>query len=151
MLSHVENRVYKEILSFLTECEPCDKPSGNKTAEKTQAVIKGMQRHLKTLETQKSNLHDLLEQGIYDINTFDKRRNRLDDEMSEVRKNIGEQNRLLGLEYSRETKPFTADTYWKLTASEKNILLKQLISEITYEKSKSEKNDEFYLQIHYLF
>ena len=158
LVEHVEKRVYDEILKFIKECEYGFELKPNMRAENICIVIQGLEKQLKTLQTQKSSLHDLLEQGVYDINTFMERKNKLQDEIFAIEKKMHEQEQFLELEQNSKTKldllPYAklaAETYWNLDAPERNKLLKQFILEIIYEKSKTERNDEFYLQVRYAF
>ena len=158
LLSHAEKRTYEEIEKFVRECEntmppkPIDKTAG------TRAILQGLERQMKTLLVQKEKLHVLLEQGVYDIETFMNRKKAVQGEIEAMESKITEQNTLLkaesGIKSKMDLLPYAKQalaTYWDLPVSEQNKLLKQFIKTLRYEKTKTELNDEFFLQASYLY
>ncbi|MBA4603285.1 recombinase family protein, partial [Thermoactinomyces sp. AMNI-1] len=65
-----------------------------------QLTIKNLQQEQKNLEIQKGRLHDLLERGIYDEETYISRSNNIANRMSEVKEGI--ENAMKGLEKENE-------------------------------------------------
>ena len=115
--------------------------------------IKNLQQELETLQNQKNQLHDLLEQGVYNVNTFIERSSLLSEKIEDVNNSIElQQNYIVQESKEKSTKlqieayRYTLEIYETLeNASEKNLLLKSIIEKIIYIKEKHEKNNNFEL------
>lgn len=107
--------------------------------DKLLAKISEMKKQLSVLSKQKDSLHDLLEQGVYDIETF-RRRDKiiknntvvLTELLTSTQAKLNEENQMLSLsQYSPVMEDFI-NYYSNLSAGEKNILLKKMLNGITY-------------------
>lgn len=110
--------------------------------------ITNIKKQIATLRTQKNNLHDLLEQGVYDIKTFTERGAHITSE-------IGKAEVLLQ-QYTQKIEDFSnypkkkeiiptiryiVDNYDDLSAAEKNTLLKKVVDHIDYRREKKPGSD----------
>ncbi|SFJ82404.1 recombinase family protein [Thermoflavimicrobium dichotomicum] len=132
-------------------------PQNNFKIELLEVTIKNHQQELKNLESQKLRLHDLLERGIYDEETFLERSKHIANRMTELREKIEQALQDLEKERLKEQAQVNIiprvehvlDLYPKLDdPKQKNALLKSILDHCTYRKEKHQRNDEFTLVIH---
>lgn len=121
----------------------------------SQTTLNNQLNELRELELQKSRLFDLLERGTYDEETFLMRSVEVSKRIEEIKICIEESK----LELERATKKSEArknfvpkikkviQLYPKANAAEKNALLKSVIAYATYNKERTQRNDEFTLDI----
>lgn len=108
------------------------------------------------LNKQKNNLHDLLEKGVYDVDTYlertqvlskktDENKNAIDStlELIESEKNININYNELAISIKLVLENYKKTDDIKL----KNFLLKSVIDEIIYFKEKDKRNAKFELDI----
>ncbi|URZ06418.1 recombinase family protein [Clostridium felsineum] len=119
--------------------------------------ISVLEKKLSTLNSQKMKLFDLLEQGIYDNNTFVERSNNLADRSNKVSTEMNSLKELLKKEDKSKnlnlSKIRDAIKEYKSSKdiTEKNQLLKSILIEAKYIKSKNQRNDDFDLQLYTRF
>lgn len=124
-----------------------DNPNDNTCNE---TIIEDLKKNIDKIELQRSKLHDLLEQGIYDVDTFLKRQeilenkkndlqNKLDNTIQEIKPND------LDISYNIQTVLEAYHTSDNI--EQKNQLLKSVISKVIYVREKGTKPDEFQLEI----
>ena len=160
ILELVEQRVIEGLEQIVNQFEFTEEQQ-DESANNIELKEKALNRQkseLTKLEKQKDNLHDLLEQGVYDINTFLERQNVVVEKMKESQSNI----ELLHAEISEEKKKennldevvpkikSVLDEYKKADdASTKNKLLKTVLNKATYRRKKEWiKKDEFKIQLY---
>jgi hypothetical protein len=131
--------------------------SANDETKVYELAIQNLMQQEKNLETQKGNLHDLLEQGVYDVPTYMERSNNIAKRLEEVREKIEENKMKLEIEKARENAKLNVipkinhilDTYYLIDdPKEKNILLKSVVDHCLYHKEKHQKNDDFTLIVY---
>ncbi|MFB4260467.1 recombinase family protein [Shouchella clausii] len=120
--------------------------------------VQNTKAELVKLERQKNNLHDFLEQGIYNIETFMERQQNVIGRIKELEEM--KQNLIKQIENEKEKELHYKDYLPKArtvlqqlnkaeTAQEKNTLLKSIIEKIEYTRDKEwKKKDHFQLEIH---
>ena len=123
-------------------------------AESLENVLRDLEKSRRTLLSQRSNLHDLLERGIYDTDTFIQRNSVISERLCNIDASMAEHSKRLN---EINQKPLTKkaptaltellSNYDLLTAAEKNALYKMLIVRIEYEHTKEQKRNEFSLDI----
>src|SRR5690606_38056831 len=122
---------------------------------KTQ--IETLQNELKTIDAQMGKLHDLLEKGIYDEETFIKRSKVLSDRKEKIQQALVENEELLQKEKKairtrKETIPkieHILDIYNDLDdPKKKNDLLKKVLEKCVYKKERHQVGDNFELTIY---
>lgn len=119
--------------------------------------IKSLESELLNLEKQKNSLHDFLERGIYDVDTYLDRSKHVSDRIQSAQEEIENSSSLLKQE---EQKQMATNTiipeieqalliYRKIESPEhKNKLLKSIIDHAVYTKEKNQRNDNFLLILH---
>lgn len=145
----------KQILAdYETTLKNHSQNENNHKKELLKNTIRGLKNNLQSLNTQKSKLHDFLEQGVYDINTFLTRSKVIADKIQAAEKSLQENERKLSeLEQTppmKEAVPILKKLlihYDNLSAAEKNLLLKQMISKIYYSHTKEQNRNECSLEI----
>ncbi len=109
---------------------------------------------MKELELQKDNLHDLLEKGIYNVDTYLERLTKLSEKIADTQKNIDETEFALSNEIQHEkarkdiipTVENVLKVYEKSNnPNEKNKMLRSVLENATYRKEKWQKGDHFTL------
>ena len=114
------------------------------TIASLEETIKRLRGEIDKLARQRDSIHDLLEQGVYDVDTFLSRGRAINDKMTATKEELSTTERQLSEVKKRITE--TADLIPQIThalelypylhtAREKNDLLKTVITKIVYEKS----------------
>ncbi|MFA9459123.1 recombinase family protein [Halalkalibacter sp. AB-rgal2] len=126
-------------------------PGLNKTLEHAE-------KDLALLEKQKTNLHDLLEQGVYDIETFMERQNIIVSKMKQLQQTAIETEESIKREMEKEKHYSTflprarsiLETIKNTDDPEHiNKLLKSIVEKVVYTRKKDWKEvDKFKLDIH---
>lgn len=159
-LEEAEAQLYDAVNKFTKKCEIKIKRQEKKRSsiEPMQAAVTRLQKRLATLEAQKNKLHDLLEQGVYSIEVFMDRKNKLEDEINSVQSAIEEQKAAIkATDHLADNKQFIENAkrmlkeYWDAVPAEKNRLLKEIITRIDYCREKGEWKNSFTLDIHFKF
>jgi len=95
-------------------------------------------------------LHDLLEQGVYDTQTFLSRQNALNQKLEELKQLEFKLKSISHINYykiSNKTIDFFS-FYWNGSSLQKNRILKALIQKIIYRKQKGAPASQFLLDIY---
>lgn len=155
----LENQVLEFLQGYMKELETelYENGEGKDNLEMLSLTqnLDSLEKELKNLNKQKLSLHDLLEQGVYDINTFIERSNYIADKVEHINKCIISTNQALEVERNKKTSneyldelKSVIDLYYKTDdANRKNLLLKKVLAKVVYYKDKSCKNDEFKIEL----
>lgn len=103
-----------------------------------------------TLASQSDHLHDLLEQGVYDTDTFLKRSQNLQKRLRNASETVRRLEEDLEHEKERDAHIFQflpscenlLEHYWSLSAQERNKALKLLIESVEYKKTVRNRRGE---------
>ena len=147
-LEKVEKTVYQILKSSLQNFENDLKLTETKEYQEKinsiNSVMADTKKQLTVLERQRENLHDLLEQGVYDIDTFTKRGQTLSSQVSKLQAIIKDsENKLHELKVFPEKEDVLPKLqhlvthYDNLAPGEKNALLKELVESIYYNRDKT--------------
>ncbi len=118
-------------------------------------ILSGIEKELKSLKKQKNTLHDLLERGIYDIDTYLERSNVIATRIKELKDRQDEYYLKQNLTVSRDPDDFIEKVkdvlrnYWSSDPATKNKLLKEIITDGTYYKQPGWKYNQFVLSLNY--
>ena len=136
-------------------------PKKNSLVALKRKALRKMQNELLTLEKQRSNLHDLLEQGVYDTATFLDRSHELGERTKQAEEDRVALEADLHLEAVREESRRTIipkverllDVYAGLpTSKAKNDLLKEVLEKVVYSREQggrwNERSDDFELTLY---
>ncbi|MBS4535358.1 recombinase family protein [Clostridium sp. D2Q-14] len=160
-LKYIEKSMLNSLKTWLVEYqeqwenENLNKVNNNKVNVYIKA-LSNLKSELKETIKQKNNLHNLLERGIYDIDTYLERSEviqnniqKLEDNIKSTQKDIKQaQNRL---KTQKDIIPKVENVlalYNKTKSPEKkNKLVKSVLEYAIYYKKKSQRNDEFTLTL----
>lgn len=106
-----------------------------------QKALEKKEQQINDLHRQKNNLHDLLEKGIYDIDTFLERQKSIVIRLKTTKEEIQQ------LEH--EIKHVLEAYYATKEIEKKNHLLKSVLEKVTYLRKKSwQRKDEFVVELY---
>lgn len=120
-------------------------------------ALKNLERELSELEKQKSRLHDFLERGTYDEQTYLERAKVLSERIENTKIAIHETTVALNEEMQRDQAQkeiipkieHILEIYPELTnPAEKNNLLRSVLEYATYRKEQYQKDDDFTLTLY---
>lgn len=160
--SVVEDYVISALKHIMSECSQNVKERAsakdNSQYLAYRAALEQVDKNLKTIEAQKEKLYDLLEQGVYDTNTFMERSNVLAEKKSVALEQkekytecIGELKNKKDVSEFIPTMQYLLNNYDALSAAEKNELYKKIIRKITYSRTREQKHNEFSANIEFNF
>jgi len=150
----VENALLQTLAAKLAKLQ-IERSSASQTSDTAQDhILAGLQRAQKKVLRQKETLHTLLEQGVYDANTYQERIGAITEQLAALEKkerSIQEVNTRTISEnnpYFSKKIQNTLDAYTAADAAQKNKMLKSIITYIEYTKMKKTKPAEFQIEIH---
>jgi DNA invertase Pin-like site-specific DNA recombinase len=159
-LALVEQKIIQHLKLIYEQFETQNKQTKSIQKEDVsykKILIEKKEEQLQEINNQKNNLHDLLERGVYDVNTFLERQQNLLDRIKSIQEEIDN----LSIEISKdeiqsrnslETMPLLLnliEEYEKSDIEEKNYLLKRVVDKVTYIRKKEWKNrDHFEIDIY---
>lgn len=146
---------------YKLEIKRQEETGNNLETDIIEKSIESINNELETLNKQLNSLHDFLEQGVYNIDTFMKRSKILNDKINIAKENKKElENKLNNISSVEESKKTIVPKVEKVleiydrleTPKEKNELLKEVIDKVVYTKKEggrwSGKVDSFTLDLH---
>lgn len=144
-VQYVEKTFLDGLREWLIEIEQMEAPVVMKSPTEPPEALQKRQltQQLATLNTQRDRLHDFLEQGIYDADTFLNRNRALTERIKQVQEDLDALN--VPSQFSREEtlrkiKPqieHVLDAWHHCTtAGEKNELARTVVSKIIYSKTR---------------
>lgn len=147
-LSLVEERLIarlKEEMDLLVQSQGKTAPQEKRAAQTRQAL----EKQIATARAQDEKLHDLLEQGIYDTDTFLSRHQALSQRIQslEAAKSKLHAPRQLDVPKMAQRLQSLFDCYQGLSPGERNALLKTVIERAVYYKEKGARPAEFRLDV----
>lgn len=148
---YVESAILNELEKKLEEFHAPAPIEPIKTADISDNAIQNIKSELTKLSTQKSNLHDLLEQGVYDIDTFISRSEIIANKISSLENQLEELLNNKPAMSNEECYIFIKNIIEAYQGSDntvlKNQLMKELIEYIIYTKEKNAQPNDFKLFI----
>lgn len=159
---YVEERLMKALQSWLKEYKlRWDKHKPEQKEDNVlqikQNALKNLERELKELEKQKGRLHDFLERGIYDEETYLERSQNLAERIENTHQDIEDTKAEIKAEKQREKAQKdiipTVENVLRLydmtdDPAEKNALLKDILEKVVYRKEKTQRGDDFTLVLY---
>lgn len=159
---YVEERLMKALQSWLKEYKlRWDKHKPEQKEDNVlqikQNALKNLERELKELEKQKVRLHDFLERGIYDEETYLERSQNLAERIENTHQAIEDTKAEIKAEKQREKAQKdiipTVENVLRLydmtdDPAEKNALLKDILEKVVYRKEKTQRGDDFTLVLY---
>lgn len=157
LISGLEKWLSKYELEWKEEIENI---TDNSTTDMLNSSIKDMESKLVLITKQLSNTFDYFEQGIYSLETFQERRNHLDNQKNILEKELDNINKELEIYKKREEniKNFVPeikhilDVYWAIDdVHTRNAMLRSVIDHVEYlktERNKKGKRDVAAFTLH---
>lgn len=131
-LADVEAEIIQALRSWLDEYKVRIEPEKKEAPD----ILPSLLKQKAAAEQQKNRLHDLLEQGVYDIDTFIHRSKLLTDRIAKLEDAIREAEKEKGKTDIIPRVEKILDKYEDATAEQKNLLLKKVLEKVIYEKRK---------------
>jgi site-specific DNA recombinase len=160
LFNRVEQRILEGLQQIVTELKIQTQAPASSTNEGLQSkkmLVKNKEEEIRQLEVQKSKLHDLLERGVYDVDTFLERQQnlmtRIDGLQEEVRNITSEiqkeevrQSTISDLLPQLQT---VLSEYQEADIESKNRLLKSVLEKATYLRKKEwTRPDQFVVHLY---
>ncbi len=120
------------------------------TVDKNIEILNAIESERKIVDSQIDKLHDLLEQGIYNIDTFLARQTVLNDKISKLNDTKNHITVPLQIDYVKMSKAIkdVLTSYDSASPQKRNMLLKSVVKQIIYSKEKGAKPNEFTLDLY---
>jgi hypothetical protein len=161
-LALVEEKIIEQLKAVLhhIEVESKRKVKNKDESSFKKILIEKKENDLKELGMQKSKLHDLLEKGVYDIDTFLERQKNISDRIQVLQEELDNLLEEVKKEEIREItkndfKPklrnvISAYERKETTVERKNELLKSILMKATYLREKEwNKKDQFKIKLYF--
>lgn len=148
-LSLVEDALISALRDQLSSLRYQVESTGESKKDTTDQEQKSIKKQIAIAKSQDDKLHDLLEQGIYDTDTFLRRHDELSKRIKALEKTLGSiqpQQKVNVSETIRKVQT-VLDLYQESNPEEKNHLLKSIVQKVVYHKKKGAKPDGFTLEV----
>lgn len=140
----IENRILDQLSEELNHYKVGSPIIPEEDKESSSQMTSTIKAELSKLESQKERLHDLLEQGIYDIDTFLNRSEIITDKINKLNEQLNELNKKKPALSDNDKAEIISSILYEYTHCEipelKNQLLKELIEYVEYSKPKDVRN-----------
>ncbi len=129
--------------------------STNESALKSSITL--LEKQLNEAHTQKDSIYDLLERGVYSLDTFTKRSKAIGLKIETLNKSISDTTAMYQKALSKKSHKdefipritTVINEYPHLkTAEDRNLLLKSVLEKVEYFKAKTSRNDDFEIRIY---
>ena len=149
-LATVEARILSSLRQWLEDYRLTWGPEIRNDSEalnlRQQAVAK-LEKEIRNLEKQRENLHDLLERGVYDTDTFLKRSRIIASRLQQAERDKKSMAAELLKERQRDASRRSLipkierllDVYDTMTPAGKNFMLKEVLEKVVYRKDVSDR------------
>ncbi|MGM0904200.1 MAG: recombinase family protein [Bacillota bacterium] len=149
-LSIVEKRVLQGVNEWYRELNfPIKNEKNNEVdVSSKELLVEKKKQEMQELSTQKNTLHDLLERGVYNIDTFVERQQNITERMNDLQKemdNVLQEIQKEQLRKMTETEMIpkikkVIEAYEDSDVEQKNSLLKDVLDKVLYRRNKDSKN-----------
>lgn len=129
------------------------KQQNDPAAVDCKKFLRDIDGKIKTVKGQLGRLHDLLEQGVYDVDTFLTRQNEVGDKLSALEQQReavlaqAQAHRQIDTKRMAEQILHVLDVYPAAEPFEKNLLLKSILAKAIYFKEKGWKPAQFEVEL----
>ncbi len=149
-LSLVESAVLDELKNTLERLRLEQKNVAQPAVDKSSEILNVIEAERKTVESQIDKLHDFLEQGVYDIDTYLARQSLLKEKIAKLADTKNAVTVTHRTDYKNVSKTIkdVLTAYDFATPQKKNLLLKSVIDKIVYNKEKGAKPAQFTLELY---
>lgn len=118
-----------------------------------QSAAKEIENQIRVSQSQKDRLHDLLEQGVYDVETYRQRMSLLEGKISDLQTQEDNIKAKIAKASKQDKRALAAkirsalDVYHTSDAMRRNMLLKSIVDHATYFKAKKSAPNDFTLAV----
>ena len=153
-LDYVEESVLNNIENKLAELK--SNRNAHKPAVDYTPILEGIDKEIATVNQQKESLHNFLEQGVYTVEVFIQRSNKLAARLEELKKERADVAAKQQAQSKEDIDLIIARIenvlrlYNSSDAPQKNKLLKSIVSGGTYYKAKGWKPTQFIVSLDYI-
>ena len=134
----VEQQFYTVLCLALNELET-SVPVKTPSLPDYDTIMSSARSEIGKLQKQLDSLHDFLEQGVYDIDTFIRRREEIQQRILDAESVIENTRRPLEYTVILEKLKTVLDNYWNGTPIERNALIKEVVARVEYIKPKGSR------------
>lgn len=142
--AYVLESLRRSLADFKVQAKSASAEQHQNELQALTSKISEIKKQITVLKNQKERLHDLLEQGVYDIETFTRRGKTIEGQIQKLQNNKkGYQDQLKELDVLPTineiipTLQRLVDNYENLSAKEKNELMKRILDCIYYKREKA--------------
>lgn len=117
--------------------------------DNTAQTLKAIERQITTAKAQDSRLYDLVEQGVYDTDTFLQRHAALSQRIADLEKARTDIRPMEQLDVPKMAERIqeVLDSYFDMDSQQRNELLKSVLEKVIYKKEPGAKPAEFHLTL----
>lgn len=148
-LSLVESALIASLRDKIVDLQYTANSTKNNKPDASEQERKSIKKQIATAKSQDDKLHDLLEQGIYDTETFLRRHEELSRRIKSLEAALEsiQPPREIDIPKTIERTQNVLDLYPNADPEEKNHLLKSIVQKAVYHKKKGAKPDDFTLEV----
>lgn len=152
-LDYVERSVIANIQTKLDELKASR--GKTKSLRDYSGVVSGIEKELSNLQKQKNSLHDFLERGIYDVDTYIERSNIIAERTRQLNTQrdelLAKQNITSAQSIDEVIKRIenVLNLYWSSTIPQRNKLLKEILTDGTYYKERGWAPNQFVISLNF--
>lgn len=152
-LELVEEALVRMLRDEMNALSAQGKAEERKASDNHDELRKSIEQEIKTARQQDSRLHDLLEQGVYDTDTFMERHRLLLGRIAKLedqKERIADPEPRLNIPAMQARIQSLLDMYQDSPPQARNGFLKSIIDKIIYRKTKGARPAEFELELYLL-
>ena len=145
----VESALIASLRDKIVDLQYTANSTKNNKPDTSEQERKSIKKQIATAKSQDDKLHDLLEQGIYDTETFLRRHEELSRRIKSLEAALEsiQPPREIDIPKTIERTQNVLDLYPNADQEEKNHLLKSIVQKAVYHKKKGAKPDDFTLEV----
>ena len=149
-LQLVEESVLRQLNECYRQIRLKQEQDDSSPDSENRQLLNAVEREARAITRQRENLHDLLEQGIYNAETFQNRLAVLNERMEDLERTKQAIERRIPQNYINNSISINniIRAYYSASCGLKNDLLRTMIDKIVYSKDKGAKPAEFKLEIY---
>lgn len=148
-LDLVEKAMLVSIRDAMEKLSAQSDKAGSQNEDHTLEMTRSLEKEIRTAQQQENRLHDLLEQGIYDTDTFMARHAVLQDRIEKLEATRAQlhPSKQRDIKAMRKRILQVLADYPSSSPAERNRMLKTIVEKAIYTKTKGAKPAEFQLQV----
>lgn len=148
-LSLVEDALISSLREQIKDLQYKAESTPENRTDPSEQERKAIKKQITITKSQDDKLHDLLEQGVYDTETFLRRHEELTKRIKSLEATLNSIQPPVKIDISKTIQKVQSvlDLYQDADSEEKNHLLKSIIQKVVYHKGKGAKPDGFTLEV----